>query len=71
MTCNMTTYHHLQLINTIIYVPHLILCSWSYLLYQLVSYYLLGGGAGQTLWQYLGLTLLIFQNAALLEVMTR
>lgn len=43
--------------------------SWSYLLHQLIAYYTVERATTtQTLWEYLGLTVLIFQNAALLEV---
>lgn len=45
-------------------------CSWSYLLYQLIAYYTLERTTQQTLWEYLGWTVLVFQNAALLEVRT-
>lgn len=43
---------------------------WSYLLYQLIAYYTFDRASDKTLWEYLGCTLLIFQNAALLEVCT-
>lgn len=36
--------------------------------YQLLAYYTFDKGNGQTLWDYLGTTVMIFQNAAALEV---
>ncbi|XP_037927638.1 very-long-chain (3R)-3-hydroxyacyl-CoA dehydratase hpo-8 [Teleopsis dalmanni] len=45
--------------------------GWSYLLYQLVNYYLLqdaGFRARTTLWDYTRMTVIIFQNAAFIEV---
>lgn len=41
---------------------------WSYMLYQLLSYYLTDLRNTITLWGYLGTTVIIFQNAAILEV---
>lgn len=38
------------------------------MLYQLVGYYTFDKGSGKTLWEYLGTTVQIFQNAAVLEV---
>lgn len=41
---------------------------WSYMLYQLIAYYTTNAAAGKTLWDYIGWTVIIFQNAAFLEV---
>lgn len=38
------------------------------MLYQLVAYYTIHRGVDQSLWDYIGLTVIIFQNAAVLEV---
>lgn len=38
------------------------------MLYQLIAYYTIDKNNGKTLWDYLGYTVIIFQNAALLEV---
>lgn len=43
--------------------------GWSYMLYQLVGYYTFDKGSGKTLWEYLGTTVQIFQNAAVLEIL--
>ncbi|GAB0092336.1 Very-long-chain (3R)-3-hydroxyacyl-CoA dehydratase [Sergentomyia squamirostris] len=42
--------------------------GWSYMLYQLVAYYTIDSGSGKSLWDYLYLTVIIFQNAAVLEI---
>ncbi|XP_058452985.1 very-long-chain (3R)-3-hydroxyacyl-CoA dehydratase 2 [Malaya genurostris] len=42
--------------------------GWSYMLYQLVAYYTFDNGNGKPLWDYLGTTVIIFQNAAVLEI---
>uniref|UniRef100_A0A1L8DY34 Very-long-chain (3R)-3-hydroxyacyl-CoA dehydratase n=1 Tax=Nyssomyia neivai TaxID=330878 RepID=A0A1L8DY34_9DIPT len=42
--------------------------GWSYMLYQLFAYYTFDGHSGQTLWEYISLTVIIFQNAAVLEI---
>lgn len=42
--------------------------SWSYILFLLISYYTLNKSTNLTLWEYLGVPLLIFQNGAVLEV---
>lgn len=41
---------------------------WSYMLYQLIAYYTIDRGVEKTLWEYLACTVIIFQNAAVLEV---
>ncbi|XP_066602424.1 very-long-chain (3R)-3-hydroxyacyl-CoA dehydratase hpo-8 [Prorops nasuta] len=41
--------------------------GWSYLLYQLLDYYLLPGNKA-SLWDTVKLTVIIFQNAAVLEI---
>lgn len=41
---------------------------WSYMLYQLVHYYASDLRKTSSLWEYIGTTVVIFQNAALLEV---
>lgn len=38
------------------------------MLYQLVAYYTIDSGSGKSLWDYLSLTVIVFQNAAVLEV---
>lgn len=38
------------------------------MLYQLIAYYTIHKGTKQTLWEYIAWTVIIFQNAALLEV---
>lgn len=38
------------------------------MLYQLIAYYLTDVAKGQSLWDYIGWTVIIFQNAAVLEV---
>lgn len=38
------------------------------MLYQLIAYYTIHKGTKQTLWEYLSWTVIIFQNAAVLEV---
>ncbi|CAO1402544.1 unnamed protein product [Diamesa hyperborea] len=42
--------------------------GWSYMLFQLISYYTIDRGTSTTLWDYLSLTVIIFQNAAVLEI---
>ncbi|KFB35502.1 hypothetical protein ZHAS_00002294 [Anopheles sinensis] len=42
--------------------------GWSYMLYQLLAYYTVDKGTDKTLWDYLGFTVILFQNAALLEI---
>ncbi|XP_055707040.1 very-long-chain (3R)-3-hydroxyacyl-CoA dehydratase 2 [Phlebotomus papatasi] len=42
--------------------------GWGYMLYQLVAYYTIDSGSGKSLWNYLSLTVIVFQNAALLEI---
>ncbi|CAD7092906.1 unnamed protein product [Hermetia illucens] len=42
--------------------------GWSYMLYQLIAYYTTNAAAGKTLWDYIGWTVIIFQNAAFLEI---
>lgn len=44
--------------------------SWSYMFYQLATYYLTDIRNTTSLWGYLGTTVVIFQNAAVLEVST-
>jgi len=43
--------------------------GWTYMLYQLIAYYTIDRGTKQTLWEYIGWTVIIFQNAAVLEVL--
>lgn len=43
---------------------------WSYILYKLVSFYVRGEDGGKTLWETTQLAVIIFQNAAALEVRT-
>ncbi|XP_075153448.1 3-hydroxyacyl-CoA dehydratase 1 [Haematobia irritans] len=46
--------------------------GWSYILYQLINYYLLQGAefrASITLWDYTRLSVIIFQNAAFVEIL--
>lgn len=38
------------------------------MLYQLIAYYTIDKGIDKSLWDYLSATVIIFQNAALLEV---
>lgn len=38
------------------------------MLYQLVAFYTIDSGAAPSLWEYLAWTVIIFQNAAVLEV---
>lgn len=38
------------------------------MLYQLIAYYTIDKGIEKSLWDYLSLTVIIFQNAAVLEV---
>lgn len=38
------------------------------MLYQLIAYYTIHRGTKQTLWEYISWTVIIFQNAAVLEV---
>lgn len=38
------------------------------MLYQLIAYYTIDKGVEKSLWDYLSLTVIIFQNAAVLEV---
>lgn len=42
--------------------------GWTYMLYQLIAYYTIDKGTDKTLWDYLGFTVILFQNAALLEI---
>jgi len=42
--------------------------GWSYMLYQLIAYYTIHRGTQQTLWEYIAWTVIIFQNAAVLEI---
>jgi very-long-chain (3R)-3-hydroxyacyl-CoA dehydratase len=42
--------------------------SWSYMLYQLIAFYTIDKGAAATLWDYIKLTVIVFQNAAVLEI---
>jgi len=42
--------------------------GWSYILYQLYVYYLVGV-PNQSLWNYIGWSVIIFQNAAVLEIL--
>jgi hypothetical protein len=41
------------------------------MLVQLISYYTIDRGSKQTLWEYLAWTVIIFQNAAVLEVIKK
>lgn len=41
---------------------------WTYMLYQLIAYYTIHRDTKQTLWEYISWTVIIFQNAAVLEV---
>ncbi|XP_055388232.1 very-long-chain (3R)-3-hydroxyacyl-CoA dehydratase hpo-8 [Condylostylus longicornis] len=41
--------------------------GWSFMLFQLMTYYVVGV-PGQSLWDYIGWTVIIFQNAAVLEI---
>ncbi|XP_012058340.1 PREDICTED: very-long-chain (3R)-3-hydroxyacyl-CoA dehydratase 2 [Atta cephalotes] len=43
--------------------------GWSYLLYQIIQYYLESSSSDNTLWNETKLPVIIFQNAALLEIM--
>lgn len=38
------------------------------MLYQLIAYYTIHRGTQQTLWEFISWTVIIFQNAAVLEV---
>lgn len=38
------------------------------MLFQLIAYYTIHRDTKQTLWEYIGWTVIIFQNAAVLEV---
>jgi hypothetical protein len=38
------------------------------MLYQLIAFYTIDKGIEKTLWDYIKLTVIVFQNAALLEV---
>ncbi|KAG5312377.1 HACD2 dehydratase, partial [Acromyrmex insinuator] len=42
--------------------------GWSYLLYQIIQYYLESSSSDSTLWNKTKLPIIIFQNAALLEI---
>ncbi|XP_031625905.1 very-long-chain (3R)-3-hydroxyacyl-CoA dehydratase hpo-8 [Contarinia nasturtii] len=42
--------------------------GWSFMLYQLFNYYLTDLRKTTTLWEYIGTTVVIFQNAAILEI---
>lgn len=42
--------------------------GWSYILFLLISYYTIDKTTNATLWEYLGVPLLIFQNGAVLEI---
>ncbi|XP_055305571.1 very-long-chain (3R)-3-hydroxyacyl-CoA dehydratase hpo-8 [Sitodiplosis mosellana] len=42
--------------------------GWSYMLYQLLNYYLTDLRKTTALWDYIGATVVIFQNAAVLEI---
>lgn len=42
--------------------------GWSFMLYQLFNYYASGLRKTTSLWDYIGPTVVIFQNAALLEI---
>ncbi|XP_065214780.1 very-long-chain (3R)-3-hydroxyacyl-CoA dehydratase hpo-8-like [Planococcus citri] len=42
--------------------------GWSYLLYQIVTFYLSGEYENKKLWDHVKTTVIIFQNAALLEI---
>lgn len=53
--------------NVLIYIWFSI-HRWSYLLFQLFNYYLTDLRTTKTLWDYVGNTVIIFQNAAVLEV---
>lgn len=44
---------------------------WSYLLYQILIFYLTGMYAEQKLWDVVSTTVIIFQNAAILEASTK
>ncbi|XP_055696523.1 very-long-chain (3R)-3-hydroxyacyl-CoA dehydratase 2 [Lutzomyia longipalpis] len=43
--------------------------GWSWMLYQLLAYYTVDRDSGKTLWEYISLTVIIFQNAAVLEIL--
>ncbi|CAO1412715.1 unnamed protein product [Diamesa serratosioi] len=43
--------------------------GWSYMLFQLICYYTIERGTKTTLWDYISLTVIIFQNAAVLEIL--
>lgn len=38
------------------------------MLFQLISFYTIDRNSGKTLWEYISWTVIIFQNAAVLEV---
>lgn len=42
--------------------------GWSLMLYQLIYYYISDLRKTTPLWEYIGTTVVIFQNAAILEV---
>lgn len=42
--------------------------GWSYILYQLIAYYTTNVAGGKTLWDYIGWSVILFQNAAVLEM---
>jgi len=42
--------------------------GWTFMLYQLFAYYLTDLRNTKTLWEYIGTTVTIFQNAAILEI---
>jgi hypothetical protein len=44
---------------------------WSYMLFQLIAYYTIHRGTQETLWEFISWTVIIFQNAAILEVSDR
>lgn len=43
--------------------------GWSYLFFQILSFYLLGSYPNKKLWEVVSTTVIIFQNAAVLEVL--
>ncbi|XP_044726668.1 very-long-chain (3R)-3-hydroxyacyl-CoA dehydratase hpo-8 [Chrysoperla carnea] len=43
--------------------------GWTYLLFQTFSFYLFGSATNQTLYETIKFTLIIFQNAAVLEIL--
>ncbi|CRK98938.1 CLUMA_CG011943, isoform A [Clunio marinus] len=54
--------YYLVLYNVVMVV------GWSYMLYQLIAYYTIHRGTTQTLWEFICWTVIIFQNAAVLEI---